>query len=268
MTRPVIQGILAFLVLGAFVFVAQRGSAGPDKIVFPENYKDGVLYAVIDRHDVKQYRELYGTAAAVEAARAGKPIPNGSVLTLVQYKAQVDAQGNPIKDANGRFVKGDLLAYTVMEKRAGWGTEYPDDLRNGDWEYAAFGADRKLNDKANYKGCFQCHKPHEAQDFVISLAKLSGKFPAGAVAARTGATDVNINAFMFGPAKLVAPAGSTVTWVNADDSPHQVTVASAKLKTAVLLRGQSAALTFKDSGVFEYNCALHPGMKGTVEISK
>jgi plastocyanin len=155
-----------------------------------------------------------------------------------------------------------------MEKRSGWGTEYPDDLRNGDWEYAAFGADRKLNDKANYKGCFQCHKPHEAQDFVISLAKLSGKFPSGAVAARTGATDVNINAFTFGPAKLVAPAGSSVTWVNADDSPHQVIVASAKLRTAVLLRGQSAALMFKDSGVFEYNCALHPGMKGTVEISK
>jgi plastocyanin len=86
------------------------------------------------------------------------------------------------------------------------------------------------------------------------------------VAAKTGATDVNINAFAFGPGKLVAPAGSTVTWTNADDSPHQVTVASAKLKTGVLLRGQSAALTFKDAGTFEYNCALHPGMKGSVEI--
>ncbi|HMH52867.1 MAG TPA: cytochrome P460 family protein [Candidatus Acidoferrum sp.] len=259
---------LALVVVLAVVLVAQRGNAGPDKIAFPENYKDGVLYAVIDRYDVKQFRELYGTAAAVQAAREGKPIPSGSVLTLVQFKAQVDGQGNPIKDANGRFVKGDLIAYTVMEKRAGWGTEYPDDLRNGDWEYAAFGADRKLNDKANYKGCFQCHKPHEAQDFVISLAKLAGKFPAGAVAAKTGATDVNINGFAFGPAKLVAPAGSTVTWINADDSPHQVNVASAKLRTAVLLRGHSAGLTFKDAGVFEYACALHPGMKGTVEVTK
>ena len=103
---------------------------------------------------------------------------------------------------------------------------------------------------------------------MISLAKLAGTFPAGAVAARTGATDVNINGFAFGPAKLVAPSGSTVTWINADDSPHQVTVAGAKLKTAVLLRGQSAALTFKDAGVFEYACALHHGMKATVEITK
>jgi plastocyanin len=259
---------VAVLVLGAVVLLAQRSGAGPEKIVFPESYKDGVLYTTIDRYDVKQYRELYGTAAGVKAAREGKPIPSGTVLTLVQYKAQVDAQGNPIKDASGRFVKGDLIAYTVMEKRTGWGTEYPDELRNGEWEYAAFGADRKLNEKANYKGCFQCHKPHEKQDFVISLAKLAGTFPAGAVAAKTGATDVNINAFAFGPAKLSAPAGSTITWTNADDSPHQVTVAGAPLKTGVLLRGQSAALTFKDAGMFSYSCALHPGMKGAVEITK
>jgi hypothetical protein len=72
----------------------------------------------------------------------------------------VDAQGNPVKDAKGRFVKGDLIAYAVMEKRAGWCAEYPDDIRNGEWEYSLFGPDGKFNDKANYKACFQCHKPH------------------------------------------------------------------------------------------------------------
>ena len=36
-------------------------------------------------------------------------------------------QGNPEKDANGRFIKNNIIAYTVMEKRAGWGTEYPDE---------------------------------------------------------------------------------------------------------------------------------------------
>ena len=25
-----------------------------------------------------------------------------------------------------------------MEKRKGWGTEYPDNIRNGEWEYQAF----------------------------------------------------------------------------------------------------------------------------------
>lgn len=264
----VIRPVLAVLLLGGIVLVAQRSTAGPDKITFPANYKDGVLYATVDRADIKQFRELYGTAEAVKATREGKPIPSGTVLTIVWYKAQVDAQGMPIKDASGRFVKGDLVGYGVMEKRTGWGTEYPDELRNGEWEYAVFAPDGKLNEKANYKGCFQCHKPHDKQDFVISLAKLGGTFPTAAATAKTGPRDVNINAFAFGPAKLTASAGSAVTWTNADDSPHQVSVAGAPLKTAVLLRGQSGALTFKDAGVFEYSCTLHPGMKGAIEITK
>jgi hypothetical protein len=165
---------LAVVVLVTAVLVAPPSSAGPEKISFPATYKAGVLYTTVDRPDIKQYRELYASAESVATAKAGKPLPSGTVLTLVQYKAQVDAQGNPVKDANGRFVKGDLVAYVVMEKRTGWGTEYPDDLRNGEWEYSAFAADGKFNDKANFKACFQCHKPHEKQDFVISLAKLAG----------------------------------------------------------------------------------------------
>lgn len=262
------QRSLAVVILVTAALIAPPSSAGPEKISFPANYKAGVLYATVDRPDIKQYRELYTSAEAVKAAKEGKPLPSGTVLTLVQYKAQVDAQGNPVKGANGRFVMGDLVAYTVMEKRAGWGTEYPDDLRNGEWEYAVFAPDAKLNDKANYKGCFQCHKPHEKQDFVISLAKLGGTFPSGPAMAKSGPGEVSIVGFTFGPAKLAAPAGRPVTWTNTDDSPHQIAVAGAPLKTAVLLKGQSASLTFADAGVFNYACALHPGMKGTVEVTK
>ena len=122
-----------------------------------------MLYTTVDRPDNKQYRELYSTPEAIEALKAGKPIPSGTVLTLVQYKA-LDAAGDPQKDANGRFIKGPLIGYTVMEKRDGWGTEYGDDVRNGEWEYQAFKADRTVNDKANLKGCFTCHKPLDKQD--------------------------------------------------------------------------------------------------------
>ena len=245
---------------------ATRSHAGPEKIAFPANYKDQILYATIDRHDVKQYRELYGTPEAVKAAREGKPVPSGSVLTLVQYKAQVDAAGVLLKGANGRFVKGDLLAFTVMEKREGWGAEYPADLRNGEWEYALFAPDGTLNEKANYKACFQCHKPHEKQDFVISLAKLAGKFPTGAVAMKTGANDVNVAGFAFGPQKLSIGLGQSVTWTNADDSPHQITLAKSQERSPVLLKGQSHTQAFAAPGAYDYMCGLHPGMKGTVEV--
>ena len=148
--------------------------AGGDKIVFPENYAKGVLYTTVDRADNKQYRELYSTPEAIAALKAGKAIPSGTVLTLVQYKAKLDASGTPEKDANGRFIKGDLIAYTVMEKRDGWGAEYGDDIRNGEWEYQAFKADRSVNDKAVLKNCFTCHKPPDKQDFVFSFEAMKG----------------------------------------------------------------------------------------------
>ena len=153
----------------AGVAATLAAQAGGDKVVFPENFSKGVLYTTVDRADNKQYRELYSTPEAIAALKAGKPIPSGTVLTLVQYKAQLDASGNPEKDANGRFLKGELIGYTVIEKRDGWGAEYGDDIRNGEWEYQAFKADKSINDKAVLKNCFTCHKPYDKQDFVFSF---------------------------------------------------------------------------------------------------
>jgi hypothetical protein len=97
----------------ALVLSAPAG-AGGDKVAFPEGYDKGTLYQTLDRYDIKQVRELYSSKDSVDAVRKGQPIPSGTVLTLVQYKAVVDAQGNPVKGANGRFSKGDLVAYRVM----------------------------------------------------------------------------------------------------------------------------------------------------------
>ncbi|HEX9822699.1 MAG TPA: cytochrome P460 family protein [Methylomirabilota bacterium] len=243
--------------------LAVPGAAGPDKIRFPANWKDHVLYTTVDRYDIKQHRELYAsTQAAVDAMRAGRPLPDGTVLTLIQYKAQVDAAGNPVKDAKGRFVKGDLIAHTVMEKRKGWGTEYPDEWRNGEWEYAAFNAAGALNEKANYKACFQCHKPHEKADYVISLAALRGT--AGPTTAPKA--DVKIAGFVFGPNKHTGTVGQPVTWVNEDASPHQITIVSTKERSPILLQGQSHAMGFNTAGTYEYICGLHPTMKGSIEV--
>ena len=157
----------------AGLLVAAQVQAGGDKIAFPTNYASGALYTTVDRADNKQYRELYiSPAAAIEAAKKGEPLPSGTVLTMVQYAAKLGADGNPEKDANGRFIKGNLVGYTVMEKRTGWGAEYPDDVRNGEWEYQAFTADKKVNEKAVLANCFKCHKPLDKQDFVFSYDKL------------------------------------------------------------------------------------------------
>src|SRR4051812_49380087 len=40
--------------------------AGGDKIAFPTGFEKGTLYSVLDRHDNKQYRELYASPGVVD----------------------------------------------------------------------------------------------------------------------------------------------------------------------------------------------------------
>jgi hypothetical protein len=160
--------------LVAAIVLTAAVRAGPDNVKFPANYAKGILYHTVDRADNKQYRELFITKFAAEEAKAGRPLPSGTVITMVNYKAKLGADGQPEKDGNGRFIKTDEIAgIAVMEKRTGWGAEYPADMRNGEWEYRAFAADGTVNAKADLKPCFTCHlQKVPNQDFVFTLAQI------------------------------------------------------------------------------------------------
>ena len=166
--------VLATLVAGLVVSVSAQG----DKVVFPEAYAKGVLYWTQDRPNTNnpansQIREYYTSAAAIAAAKQGQPMPHGTVITVVQYGVQLDPQGQPVKDANGRLIKTtEIRGYTAMEKRAGWGAQYAADKRNGEWEYQAFTANRAPNAMADLNTCFTCHKKVESVDFLYSLDQM------------------------------------------------------------------------------------------------
>jgi plastocyanin len=241
---------------------------GPNKLKFPESWDKGVMYATVDRPDTKQYREFYTSADAVKAAREGQPIPDGTLITLAAYAAKLDADGKPLKDANGRFVKDKLLAVNSMQKKKGWGEDIPAAIRNGDWIYQSFTPDGQPNEKANLAACYQCHLPFAKDDYLTNLAKLAGKFPSQAVAAAKGsATEVAISGFSFGPGTLKVSAGQSVTWVNGDDTPHQISIVGSAQRSELMLKGQSAALQFDAAGNIAYICGLHPTMKGSIEVA-
>jgi len=166
--------IVTTALTGAAVLAAVLSvRAGGDKIAFPAEYAKGVVYLTLDMANNKQVRDYYASRAAVDAAKKGTPLPDGTVITSVQYAAQLDAQGNPEKDANGRFIKtNNIVGYAVMEKRSGWGAEYPETKRNGDWEYQVFKTDRTPNPAANLDSCFNCHKPQGSNDFVFTYDKM------------------------------------------------------------------------------------------------
>jgi hypothetical protein len=152
--------------------VATSTIAGPDKIVFPSSYKNHVRYATVDRPDNKTVREVYISPEGAKAVKPGAPLPHGTVITMEVYRARVDEQGEPVKDAAGRFIKADFTGIFVMEKQAGWGADYPDEIRNGEWEYARFTPDGQRHPNADTTPCFQCHKPLSGQDFVFTQSQL------------------------------------------------------------------------------------------------
>ncbi len=162
------------LLIPVFSIAALFGCAaavvsGPQNVSYPAN--KGVLYGTVDRADNKQVRELYAPKEVIDAVKAGKPVP-AAALTMLLYSAQVDAKGEPVKGANGRFQKGNPIAHFVMEKRAGWGADYGADMRNGEWEYRSFTADGQPNDKADIKACFTCHLKVSGQDYLFSTAMM------------------------------------------------------------------------------------------------
>jgi len=179
------------------------------------------------------------------------------VLTLAAYAAKVDANGVPVRDAKGRFLRGSLAAVNLMQKGKGWGEDIPATIRNGDWVYQSFTPAGVPNDKANLTACYQCHLPFAQHDYLTKLVKI-------------GPADVVVAGFSFGPTAIKGSAGQFVTWTNNADTPHQIALTGGNSQRSdVMLKGQSATLKFDAAGNIAYirGLHLHPTIKGTIEVA-
>lgn len=91
-----------------------------------------------------------------------------------------------------------------------------------------------------------------------------GQAPAGG--ADVPAPQVRIENFRFEPAEIVVTRGGTVTWVNLDEDLHAVVAADESFTSPGLDTDARYAHEFDAPGRYEYRCALHPQMKGTVVV--
>jgi plastocyanin len=80
---------------------------------------------------------------------------------------------------------------------------------------------------------------------------------------------VTMDDFAFSPTSLSVQTGDTVTWVNKDTAPHDVTVTSGPtaVKSPMLTTGQSWKYTFKTAGKYLYTCSIHPQMRASVTVA-
>jgi plastocyanin len=107
---------------------------------------------------------------------------------------------------------------------------------------------------------------------VLTLASLALSAPrhqaflASAQAAQAATAEVKIDNFSFGPATLTVAVGTTVTWVNHDDIPHNVVSTDDLFKSKVMDTDEKFSFTFTKAGTFPYFCGIHPKMTGKVVV--
>jgi cytochrome c553 len=150
------------------------------RMTFPENYrKDFVHYHTINFPDRGQVRKYFASKGALAAARDGAAMPDGSAFIVEVYGAKMDAEKKPVVGSDGFFEQDKLLLYTAMETRVGWGAEFPELLRNGDWNYAIFNTDKTVRAGVNQAECLACHKPLDKDSYLFLIEPLKAMARTG-----------------------------------------------------------------------------------------
>jgi cytochrome c553 len=145
------------------------------RMAFPRDFPAGfVLYLSANNAEQKVVRKTYINTAGWNAARAGKPLPDGSVVLVAIYAARLGPDQRPIMNKDGTWAIDQLNGYSGMEARAGWGQDIPALLRNATWNYTLFRSDKTPRD-GNQAMCLACHKPQAAVSYVFTFNELWDK---------------------------------------------------------------------------------------------
>jgi hypothetical protein len=132
--------------------LACEAHAEPTRVTFPK-LEELVHYTTVKRGNVTEY--ISTTRAALEAIQKGLPVPNGTHFVLADYRDQ------------------KIHRYFVMEKGPGWGADFEERRRTGDWQFQWFQPDRQINLKENTARCMSCHSSQKDQDYLFTARRLS-----------------------------------------------------------------------------------------------
>ena len=90
---------------------------------------------------------------------------------------------------------------------------------------------------------------------------------ASSAADGTAGDAVNIADFTFSPSTLEIEAGTTVTFTNEDGFAHTATAKDKSFDSGNLEQDATFEHTFDTPGTYEYLCAIHNSMTGSVVVS-
>lgn len=140
--------LAAMLSATAVLIVGMQVHAEPTRATMPDIDKL-VHYTTVTRGEVTEH--IMTTREAIQAVKAGQPIPNGAHVALVDYR------------------DGKVFRYFIMEKGEGWGQDYDERRRTADWQFQWFKPDGTINEAENTARCQSCHTSRADRDFLYTL---------------------------------------------------------------------------------------------------
>ena len=98
---------------------------------------------------------------------------------------------------------------------------------------------------------------------VLLVAACQAAAPTAPVA--TSQVDLP-RSYKFAPEDITVAVGTTVTWTNNDNFTHSVRLLDGG-ETQFMKPGESVTHAFATSGLYQYDCSLHPkDMQGSVLV--
>lgn len=101
-----------------------------------------------------------------------------------------------------------------------------------------------------------------ANSSETSVNANSSETPAISAGGKT--VDVTIQGFAFNPSSITISPGDTVKWTNMDSATHTVT--GDNISSGNLKNGDTYKQTFTKPGTYNYQCSIHPSMKGMIVV--
>ena len=90
-----------------------------------------------------------------------------------------------------------------------------------------------------------------------------------APAGKGGAVEIGMKGLQFEPKDVTVKVGSTVTWKNLEDIPHNVVAEEgADFESDTFGKDGTYEFNAEKAGSVKYVCTIHPGMEGTLTVEE
>ena len=146
--------LTALICLVAF---ATSAFAQTNRVTFPADFAQMKMYGDYRRGTGGEL--AYALPETIEIAKAGNPLPAGTRIVLEIYS----------DDA--------LTDYFVMEKGEGWGLDFAEEQRTGDWHFQQYDPGKQVRRTAIADRCQSCHQGAASNDFMFSHDRLLSYLP-------------------------------------------------------------------------------------------